>query len=85
MSFAGRARAKNAISVFLCLDRTVADTEYEAIVAERTMIECLKRIHENGPPALAKQVRDKMARDAAERESVKRDQAKKIEDLKHKE
>ncbi|KAL6729489.1 hypothetical protein Aduo_000538 [Ancylostoma duodenale] len=66
----GRARARDSRSVLIVLSENVAQTEYQAIMAEKIMNKCLKRIQEQGEKALEKRVKEVMERQAKERRIV---------------
>ncbi|EYC24689.1 hypothetical protein Y032_0013g2053 [Ancylostoma ceylanicum] len=66
----GRARARDSRSVLIVLSENVAQTEYQAIMAEKIMNKCLKRIQEQGEKVLEKRVKEVMDRQAKERRIV---------------
>ncbi|WKX92590.1 hypothetical protein Q1695_010543 [Nippostrongylus brasiliensis] len=63
----GRARARDSRSVLIVLSENVAQTEYQAIMAEKIADKCLKRIEDRGEKALEKKVLEVMDRQAKER------------------
>ncbi|PIO60267.1 helicase protein, partial [Teladorsagia circumcincta] len=63
----GRARARDSRSVLIVLSENVAQTEYQAILAEKIMDKCVKRIQDLGERTLEKKVLDVMERQAKER------------------
>ncbi|VDO98981.1 unnamed protein product [Heligmosomoides polygyrus] len=80
----GRARAKESRSVLIVLSDNVAQTEYEAIMAEKIMEKCVKRIQDRGEKALEKKVMEVMDRQAKERRVAAEHRMKKREALKDK-
>ncbi|CAI4224299.1 unnamed protein product [Auanema sp. JU1783] len=63
----GRARARDSKSYLLCLDRSTANAEYDAIIAENAMKEALVSLNKAGPKALERCVRNVMENNAKAR------------------
>ncbi|XGW22997.1 hypothetical protein V3C99_005329, partial [Haemonchus contortus] len=80
----GRARARDSRSVLIVLSENVAQTEYQAILAEKIMDRCVKRIQDQGERTLEKKVLDVMERQAKERRVLAEHRMKEREALKDK-
>uniref|UniRef100_A0A0K0CWZ5 Helicase C-terminal domain-containing protein n=1 Tax=Angiostrongylus cantonensis TaxID=6313 RepID=A0A0K0CWZ5_ANGCA len=80
----GRARAHDSRSVLIVLSENVAQTEFNAIIAERIMNNCIARIQELGERALEKKVLEVMERQAKERRALAELRIKRRELLKDK-
>ncbi|KAK6726931.1 hypothetical protein RB195_004933 [Necator americanus] len=80
----GRARARDSRSVLIVLSENVAQTEYQAIMAEKIMNKCVKRIQEQGEKALEKRVKEVMERQMKERKIIVEHKMKALEALKDK-
>ncbi|VDM62267.1 unnamed protein product [Angiostrongylus costaricensis] len=72
----GRARARDSRSVLIVLSENVAQTEFQAIIAERIMNNCIARIQEQGERALEKKVN--LSRYYKKHKNIREVQAKKI-------
>lgn len=63
----GRARAKNSRSVLLSVKSSINETETNALISEKYMRLCVKKITENGEKQLAAEVKRVAELNAAER------------------